>query len=258
LAEPPAKTVVLRPGPPKRQWKEVVIGVLGILLIASTVVLAVRLPEETILPPQYQVTFPVADVDLPSQTNYFDLSEQGRRHDFLFNITHDNVVGIRINVHFQDDISASDPDRFNLELFDPNGNPLGNNVIMNPVPQQNGTTYVAVQVAQTYTYGLRQKPDEVVVEADLNSTPELVRLEQARLNHFSTKGTWRLAVTLISAGGCPLPSVANPNPDDVLRGSVCRQQTTGPGMESGRDPGNALTVGYFSYTHFTTLAERLD
>lgn len=250
------------PPPPKRSYKEAVAGLLGLMLLVASGVLAVTLPEHTPVTPQFKVTFETERVDLPSQSYQFNVSsEKGQRHDFLYNITHDDVLQIKVNVHFTDDLAASDPDTFRFELVDPSGNrqpPDG--ILSNPVPRQNQSNpsqYDALMATATYTISLAQKPDDTIVDGSFEDTAESVAAEQSRLNRFNTNGTWKVKIFMVSAGGCPTPAPLNPNPDDALRSANCLNANSA--QEDPRlDAGNLFTVGSFSYTRFTVNAERLD
>lgn len=238
-------------------------GVLGLALLVASVVLAVTLPKEDILAPQFLVTFQEDRVDfLESPSHHFDTTEAGKRNYFDFPVPHDNVMQIQVNVHFEDDLPASDPDRFQVELYDPDGNRYGApQLVANPMPQPNATTpgqYDAARATATLTYSFMAKPDDTVVEGDLNATEADIAREHDRLHRFNTNGTWRLYVVLVDAGGCPDPTLTNINPDDALRRTACLQANSEAGPDAARDAGNLFTVGSFSYVHFTVLAERLE
>ena len=259
------QVVVVRQGPPpsRRRWADLAAGLIGLMLLVAAVALTVSLPVQTVLPPQYEVSFPEAQVDLLDQTLRFGLqNDTDQRKEFLFNVTHDNVVQIIISLWFYDDLEASDPDVFRIDLYDPGGNFIPSSIrLENPVPQPNATTpgsFDAGLASGTYSFGLTPKPEDAVVEGELNSTEESVEADQSNLHHFGTKGTWRLKVFLAKAGNCPTPSPSSPKPDDAARGAACLQANSAQGSNAAKDAGNELTVGSFSYRYFTVDAKVLD
>jgi len=253
---------VVRAGPPPRsgRWREWTAAAIGVLLILSCGVLAVRLPKVDTLPPQYKVTFGTETHDLPQQNATFSLTEGARNHDFLFDVPDDDVVLVRVSIHFVDNVPASDPDRFAVALYDPFDTPEGApSLVSNPYPVQNQTVptqYDALPAVLTIPIALKAQPQDTIVTQD-NTTEDAVAAQQEALNHFGTKGSWRLHVTYVGSGDCPQASAAA-RPDDVARSVACYDETSGNPQQAGKDLGNDFTVGSFTYQRFTVSAKRLD
>ena len=256
--------VVVRPGPPPRKGKpwDLAVGVLGLLLLVASVVLANTMWVAEELPPQYKVSFVPQEGILDRQEFQFESSGSNFvAHEFLFNITEDNVMEIKVNVYFTDDLAASDPDRFVVELVSPDGQayPDFHELINDPaVPNATNPSepYQPIQASATYSFGFVPKPQDTVVETDFNATEESVAADQERLNHFNTKGTWKVRAKF-TPGNCPTPTVATANTDTAQRAAVCLQANSGRGNQAQFDPGNLFTVGSFAYSYFTVTAERL-
>ncbi|MFO1532329.1 MAG: hypothetical protein ABR562_01300, partial [Thermoplasmatota archaeon] len=257
------------PGPPpqRRTYRDIVAGILGLLLVAGAAALAVTLPKHDVLPPQFKVSFVEDTVDMrPSQTrNFTTANDTSARQDFLYEVPDDDITQFDINVYFTDDLPASDPDRFSVQLYDPDGNPQGGGITVmeNAPPVRNATAtnpptqYDAQQKSLRLQIPLKAKPEDTVVEGDANATVDSIATGQEAMNRFTTHGTWKLHVALLKPGGCPTPSTTSASPDDVVRGAACLEENRARGKDSKDDLGNAFTVGSFSYRRFAVLAETL-
>lgn len=250
---------MLRPGPPPSKggrW-DLVAGAVGVVLLIVSAYLAVALPEEEVLPPQFKVDFPESTGHIDPNPKEVEFNRTRYIHDFFFNVTEDNVFSIELSVHFADGLAASDPDTFTVELYDPNQNPMGPpEILTNDPPVRNATNpsrYDPLLKTATIRYPVGSLPEATVVEADLNATEESVTAAQERLNHFSTKGLWKVHVALTLFGDCPSAVAGGPSSDTTVRAAACVQANGG----NTKDPGNLFTVGSFSYSRFTANAERL-
>jgi hypothetical protein len=255
------QTVVLRAGPPPRRGRlaDLASAILGVLLILASVVMANTMWERDVPPTQFLVKFPATQVDLPAQVR--DVRENADE-TFEFFVEHDNVHQITVNVHFQDDLVASDPDRFSVTLYTPNNDTLGADVlVVNDLALRNATDpskFTPLRKNATFTVHIVPKPDERVVTGNDTDAPSAVAEREGALVHIQTRGTWTLRVNLFHAGDCPAPAVNPPNPDLLLRASACSKENADAGRQDVRaDPGNEFTVGSFSYSHFTAVAERI-
>jgi hypothetical protein len=271
----PRATVVVKP-PRKRGWADAAVGLVGLMLLVASGWLAIALPVHEQVPPQYKVSYlPIAS-DLPSQKAMF-LEGTARTHEFAYEIPEDNVYQVKLSLSVRDDRPASRPDRFIVELFGPDGERVGaaypvqtpETVLQNapqvppqvpPTVPEGSPAYVTPSGrSPTVTFAVGVKPDDAIVE-DLNRTPEQIAQDLERAAHLPTQGTWRVKVTLNEAGDCATPPTP-PTQEQALRYSLCLQEASpgadGPPQDAGRDPGNELTVGVFTYTRFAVAAEKL-
>ena len=257
---PPRRTVVLRPGAPadKGHAADLVTGVLGAALLLLCVALVILLPHKDYAVPQFRVTFPDNDTQLGTQS--FDFTRGAAQHDFAYELP-DNTASLVVVPEFKDDQPASDPDTFSLQLFDPQGNPVGPKTILTnaePIPPQNNpsnlsgvqTDYAAQQFSQPVSFNLGDHPEEQIV-AGLSRT-EIKQQVQARIepqHRLHTAGTWTVRVQLVQARGCADPSQQGA---DYARILACRQKSN-----DGSDAGNALSIANITFTTYNIQVQEL-
>jgi len=245
---PPPKVAshVLRAGPPKPRgpWVDTATGVLGALLLLVASLMVVGLPERDIILPQYEVSTTQNSFNYTSVAHEFmEGSETGRRYEFPFEVPVDNVVAIKINIGFTDDIASSDPDRFFIELRDPEGQIVEKQEILsNEIGQadrNNTGNYLAKPVVGEYNFPVSSLPQDQIVTG-LNETESETQVYSRLMAGLTrpTAGIWTVRITLDNAGDCPLPT-------DPQRGLACRVESS-----SGQDTGNTLAVELFRYTYF--------
>lgn len=271
---PPRPTVVVRAGPPPPSGRlDAVLGAVGVLLLLSTVGLAVALPQKDVLPQQFKVTWVDEVRDLTQQTFAFRVGGANATHDFLYEIPDDNVALIAVQYGFADDLAASAPDQFSLRLYDPHGNQVGPEVVAinapgsqvdpvappQPLPAGSlAAEYRAVRFDGQFTVALPRPADDIVEVADPTVDAAALGRQLEAQAHLDTHGTWKLRVALLAAGGCP-PAA---NQDAANRFAACRQEMTDAGASAeeaarGADPGNPFTVGVFSYSRFAPDIQKI-
>lgn len=258
--------MVLRAGPPpeRKSQRDLIVGVIGaLILLASLIVPAVPglLWQPTVLPPQYKVSFGDVRTDLPARSQYIDAPGSGANASFRFEyeVPEDNVHTVTLFLHFQDDLNASDFDKFRIEVKDPFGSTFAAEFMQSDPPGVNATDptrYDSPQERATFVYALRPKPQDTIVDGNLNSTEESTAAEQEALNRLNTKGTWVVTVTAVETRGCPTPGSGA---DLLARAAACRRENQDKGAPApyDRDRGNLFTIGTFSYTRFTVSVEKL-
>jgi hypothetical protein len=255
----PRRTVVLRPGGPREKGRlaDLLAAVLGALLLGLAVAFTVVLPDREYATPQFRVTFPSTPVDSPTQS--FEFTEGGENvHTFSYPLP-DNVASVNINAEFRDDITASLPDHFRIELFDPAGNPasqrfdLANQHPVNPDPAnltQPQTQATAELAKKNWVVPLGAQPQEQIVPGITHlETREQVLARLLPQVTLPTAGTWTVRVTLVAANDCPAPS---PDSTDFQRMAICRSEAP-----DGQDPGNRFALTNFIYTTYTPCVEAL-
>ncbi|HUR61880.1 MAG TPA: hypothetical protein VM286_05890 [Candidatus Thermoplasmatota archaeon] len=281
LAPPPAApapraTTVLRVGPPpKKGLLDLSLGILGLLLLLSTVGLAMALPHKDVLPQQFNVAY--LD-DLHPEGNTVAYIAAGQSHDFEYEVKFDDVYSITIAYGFLDDVPASAPDQFVLRLYDPNGNSVGppGVVAMNRPAEGDpdaAPTCPDVQLCTFASYKplrftsqltvLLPKPNDDIVEVqDQGMTEKKLAADLQAKAHVATKGIWtiKVAMPLNGAGGCVPPS--GPSQDDANRFLVCQQevqaaQQPGTASAQGGDAGNEFSIDYFTYVSFVADAKKI-
>lgn len=252
---------MLRAGPPPNRGglRDLIIGVVGALLLLGTILMAVALPVRDVLPPQFKVSY--VDVQDPrSSLNFtFSNTESSRVHDFLYEARSDNVYRIDVTITFKDDKAASDPDRFQVQLYDPGGNQVGIDV---PAANVDGTQdpafplqYRAESYGAPLTFSPALKPQDAIVQAAPTISAKQLETQLEAKSHIDTKGVWKLRVTLLQAGGCPVPAPGSaPSGEELARATACQQETQ---ATNGKDPGNDFTVGSFTFDSFEPVAEKL-
>jgi hypothetical protein len=255
----PRRTVVVRPGGPKDKGRlaDVLAALVGLVLLLLAIVLVVVLPVKEYATPQFRVTFP--DTPVESATQRFDFLEGSANvHEFTYDLP-DDVASVHILAEFADNVTASLPDQFRVELFDPAGNPvsvkfdLTNPPPVNPDPTDpnaSQTNDTALLAKGDWVIATGSHPQEQVV-AGLSHTETreqvLARLVPQVL--LRTAGTWTVRVTLVSANDCPAPS---PDSTDFQRMAICRSESP-----DGTDRGNPFSLANFIYTRYTPCVEAL-
>ena len=256
----PRRTVVVRPGGPKEKGRkaDLLAALVGFVLLVVTAALVVVLPVKEYATPQFRVTF--VDAPIETGTQKFDFQEgTANVHEFTYALP-DNVASVHILAEFTDNVTASLPDQFRVELFDPAGNPVSVKFdLVNPEPLMPDP---ADPTGQTPDQAIPRlaKGDWVVatgVHPQEQIVPGLTHDEVreqvlARLTpqfHLSTAGNWTVRVTLVNAGDCPTPS---PDSTDFQRIAICRGESA-----DGSDDSNPFSLANFIYTTYTPCVEAL-
>jgi hypothetical protein len=261
----PRSTVVLRPGGPKDKGRaaDVVTLVLGVLLLLSCVLLVNALPNKQYALPQFSVTYP--DMQTNSTSNRFEFVEGAGDDVRIREFTYDlpgNVHTVTVVTYFADDLAESLPDQFRVEVFNNNGDPIGQRVdYLNSKPTLNATnpfpTYEAgfSQGRLSIPVGIHPE-DEIVQGRSHLEVAEQVRARLEPQHRIASEGTWTVRVTLVGAHDCPDPAA---NDVDRQQALFCRmtasQQGSVPGAEDLR---NEFTIENFIYTTYTVKVEDLS
>jgi len=262
----PRRTVVLRAGGPQDKGKgaDVAAGVIGAILLLACIVLVVMLPHKDYAMPQFRLRFNDTTDDTTYGTQEFDFRTTAggaRQHDFTYQLP-DDTQAVTVVVEFTDDVPASLPDHFTVEMTDPNGNPVGVKYdIVNDPPTHDAnpqdwltnpglaTAWNATLAQQRYPFALADHPQEKVVPG-LSHT-EVKEQALARLApqyRLHTAGTYTVRVKLVEALGCPQPA-----PDtDANQVAACRNE-----QPNGEDTGNLLRVTQFIFTTIKPVVEDL-
>lgn len=265
-ASPPAprKTVVVRTGgpAPKGRLLDIIVGIVGALLLVFAVALAEVLPDKTYLNPQFRLTLEPMDVEGPGSFESPDPILEGESLDFPFEVTEDNVFSVSLELGFEDDVSFSLPDRFDIALIAPNGTQMGLVSLENPAPKEGDSPAAPAEFdnAELKPQFSTAPPfsEQIVTGLSPTETPEQVLARLAPEYHVGSKGTWIVRVTLLFAGDCPEPGQGYTTQSrDCLLGPP-----SGPGEPSaapdGEDPGNHFLVASFKYTYFTPTIKELS
>ncbi|MEA3190349.1 MAG: hypothetical protein QOD77_931 [Thermoplasmata archaeon] len=237
-------------------------GVVGALLLAGCVALVLLLPVPDEVPSQFRVTFTDHTEDLVGQTQALDdLSNAESHKDFFFEVPHDNVFAVRLQLNFTDDIVASEPDRFKVEVYDAVGDFLPGTLYMSNLPAQadleNPGQYISQEKTADWVLSTeRPKPADLIAVGGPATTEADVVAKLSADMGVPTAGKWRVRVDLVATGDCPLPA-ADSTPDELQRAAACRQEVGGEADPARHDVGNSFTVGVFSYTRFEVTAEKL-
>jgi hypothetical protein len=259
----PRRTVVLRPGGPKDKGRaaDLVTLVLGVLLLLGCVVLLQVLPNKEYALPQFAVTFPETQVNNTRPGEDFLENDEARRvHEFTYDLPA-NVFSVTLVVHFADeDLPASEPDQFRIELYDPAGNPVGARFdLFNAPPVFNGSNPLdprfepGAVVGPRITVPIGVHPEDQIVQGLSHrevAEQVLARLEPQHRVH--SEGTWTVRVTLINAADCPSPQDADADRQQVV---FCRAQ---PQPNDGQDLGNRFALENFIYTTYEVKVEELS
>lgn len=286
LAPPPAPaapraTTVLRVGPPpKKGLLDLALGIVGLLLLFATVGMAVALPHKDVLPQQFNVVYLDTPVDLPTQEVRI---EAGKGHDYEYQVEADDVYLITVKYGFADDIAASAADQFSLRLYDPNGNAVSPQITVVSLPAQGDqataqcqkppvgeevcayTEYKAQRFNGQFSVVLPKPADDIVEVQDQSLTEKQLAAQLQAKAHTTTKGTWKVKVSMPinGAGGCTPPSGASQ--DDANRFAACMQELqaaqdpSNPNQAAaqGIDSGNKFSVDLFTYTSFVADAKKI-
>lgn len=253
----PRRTVVLRPGGPKEKGRvaDLLAALFGLLLLLVALVLVVVLPVKEYATPQFRVTF--VDSPIESTTQKFEFMEgTDNVHEFTYDLP-DNVASVHILADFVDNVTASLPDQFRLELFDPAGNPVSVKLdLVNPPPVDpplNSTTpneAIPSRAKGDWVIATGAHPQEQIVPGlSHTETREQVLARLVPQFHLATAGTWTVRVTLVAANDCPTPS---PDSTDFQRMAICRSESP-----DGSDRGNPFSLANFIYTTYTPCVEAL-
>lgn len=250
---------MLREGGPRERGRlaDVVAALLGSLLLVLAIVLVAVLPDKEYASPQFRVTFTDALVEVPTQSHTFlEAPEAERVRDFLYDLP-DDVQSIHLIAEFTDDVVASVPDQFFIELFDPEGNPVSTKYSLANEPARDATDpadpntvgrFDAKLAQGDYVIPVVPHPSEEIVTGAPRETEGQVLQRLEERYHIPSAGTWRVHVTLVAAGDCPAPGPT----ESLTQVAVCRSQTNG----SGTDGGNRLALN-FIYTTVTPAVEQL-
>jgi hypothetical protein len=283
LAPPPAAptprvTTVLRAGPPpKKGILDLSLGVIGLIVLLSTVGLAVAMPHKDVLPQQFNVAYLDVPVEKPSQSA---MVLAGTQHDFEYQVEADDVYVITVRYSFKDDIPASGPDQFSLRLYDPQGNAAGPEITAITAPGEGDkansptcgvderacafTDYKATLFNGQFSVAFPKPADDIVEVQDQSLTEKQLAAQLQAKAHVPSIGTWKVKVTmpLSGAGGCIQPTGASQ--DEANRFAVCQQEVKGDptatpsaGSAQGQDPGNPFSVDIFIYTSFAADAKKI-
>lgn len=265
------RAVVLREGPPRGRGRTLdgVLGAVGGVLLLLAVLLVNVLPEETVPDPQFRVEYGDELVEIIGSRQSADLPgapadgiigpgrDDGLRSDY--EVEHNNVFEVSVEVFFEDDFPESLPDVLRWELFYPNGTSAGLSSEYETLPtaeaeagagpEVGGVSYVTVG-SGTYkaTFNLGGKPEDQIVtfqdgrNGTLEEATQAIVLAQTR----ATQGTWGVQVWLESVGPCPSAGTA---PESIRHAQICRfaaQQ-----REDGDDVGNGFVLSKFEYRYYT-------
>ena len=252
----PRRTVVLRPGGPKDKGKaaDVITGIVGVMLLLACVFLAQWLPDKEYALPQFQVTFPEAQLNNTSQR--FDFTEQARDHEFTYELP-DNAFSVTLVLFYIDDLCSSLPDQFRIELFDPQGTPVGpRSDLFSPLPVYTGgppaTCTVTSVDATRLTIPIGLLPAAEIVQGLSHlEVAEQVRARLEPQHHLPTAGLWTVRVSLITAGDCP----GSPDAANFQQFFSCRQEDEDG---DGADPGNEFTIENVVINTFSVKVEELS
>ncbi len=266
-ASPPAsrRTVVVRAGgpAPKGRVLDVIVGVVGAILLIAAIALAQVLPDKTYLNPQFRLALEEFNGEFPSQETPSPLLEAGPdSFEFAFVIDVDNVKSISLDLGFEDDVSYSLPDRFDIDLIAPNQTLAGHAELQNPDPEGGASatdppTFERAKLTVQFTIG-PQFSEQIVTGLTPTETPEQVLARLAPDYHVANNGTWIVRVTLVAAGDCP-----GPGEGYAAQALHCRfGPPSGGGDPSptpdGADPGNDFLLAGFRYTYFVPAIQELN
>jgi len=258
--------VVLRPGPPRngRRGVDAAAAVVGVLLLAASVVLVYELPEEDVIVPQYRVAFTTYEgEDFPTQRIEEPIGPGGFI-DITYGIPQNNVFAVGVTVEYQDDEPSTLPDEFELELVAPNGTVIGlPRVLVTADPERTDPGEIVINQTDPFLSPLRSanlqfdvvaRPTDVVVDAAArNETLEEAQDRLLPQHTVETNGAWILRVTLREAGGCPAPGS---DPDDAFRAAYCLQEADRRG--GVEDPGNGIAITKLTYSYYGVEVLSLD
>ncbi len=227
-------------------------GVLGTALLIWAAVLVVTLPETVIPNPQFRLDFLESTEEMATVSA--DLLE-GETVDFEVPVPSGaNLIGFSITVGWTDDMASSAPDRFKVELLDPDGvtsetlelaNPSGR-----PDESNGGLTSVAVPFEVGFNYVHNPKPTAAIVEG---AHPDETVQDAARriIPEYEAGGggVWRIRVTLLEAGDCTTGGPVGP------AAPACPVDPQNP---RGEDAGNSFSVTRVTYSSYEPILTPLD
>ncbi len=182
-------------------------------------------------------------------------------NSFEFEVPADNLLDITLAYSFADDLAASKPDQFRLEVYDNEGNPLGQRTIINAQPTAGATpgSYDAVPAKGNLTWNAGTLPDDFTVDdPDGVMTLESVLADANKREHTDDKGMWRVQVTF-NVGNCPTPQEAGGDPAALQRATACAGAAQSPDPRAApQDRGNPFTIEAFTYRTFEPHVERIQ
>jgi hypothetical protein len=252
-APPVRQAVVLRAGPPagrRGRWRDLVLGIVGVLLLAVAGSLVNALPEKDVLMPQYRVT--VIPIIESASRQQADLRSGGvDETDFTYTLP-DNLMRVEVGVGFKDDVEASLRDSFEVTVYHPDGslaisefNVVNDEPYLDdpaaPGPAQVFVAVFANEVKAFVPYKLQPPQDTIVEALHPDETKEAVRDRLMTEWHLTTGGDYQIHVRLKSSGDCPPTG-------DTWRIFHCQQD---PDLgEDGTDTGNPFDIQGLTYTYF--------
>ncbi|HUR62253.1 MAG TPA: hypothetical protein VM286_07835 [Candidatus Thermoplasmatota archaeon] len=211
----------------------------GAALVALAVVLVVALPRPEVVPPQFRVTFPEEPTSLPGGSLALGGGGEG---DLAIEVPGENLTRVVLTLLVQDDLPASEPDRFEVEVRGPDGSTRLGVASATPGPVADG------QVPPRYSAPGRilelvavwsQPPREGFVDGHPGDSVQSVAERVASERATAPAPQWTMHARLLAAGPCPGPDL------DAPRAAACRQASP-----TGADDGNPLVVTGVRAYHF--------
>lgn len=261
VVEPPKprrQSVVARPPTQRRDQRasDVVFGILGLLLLVGAIALIPYLTQDPPPKPQFQVDFEEHELDLPTQTADFTEDET---KEFTYEADFQNITAVQLRVGFTDDVPSSEPDRFRVELVDPNGDLAIDGLVITNEPGEliSGSTppqYRGVHMDQPLAATPVDRPAPQVITADrVDATADDIAAQVAEEFSVGGRGTWTVRVSLIEVGGCPdSPDFDPENPEEAEPQRFIACQEGG-----GEDTGNDFSVSQFKFIYYEgTVSEQ--
>ncbi len=254
----PRRTVVARAGPPphaRGRFADMLAGIVGILLLVATIGLVQVLPEDEVILPQFTLFFVHQEGGSRNSTTDIVFTEAPPNNvkTYAFEVP-DNAFELVVRMSFTDDIAASLPDRFRIEILDPTGDVRGGEALATSappttLPPPDQFTYVATPTTVVHRISIAVvPPDEIVPGTSADETQGEV-LDRIAPDHVvESAGTWTARITLIEAGDCPSADQSDQN-----RVLACRLDA-----QDGEDHGNAVTLEAFLVSYFVPCVQLLD
>lgn len=211
----------------------------GAVLVVAAVVLVVALPRPEVLPPQFRVTYPEEPTTLPGGTLQL---KDGGEGDLPIDVAGANLTRLVVTVQVQDDLPASDPDRFELDVRGPDQASHAHVASATPAPETDGQTppgYRAPGRVVELVAVWAQPPREGFVDGAKGETPGMVGARVASQHAAPPATQWSLHVLLASAGACPGPTL------DAPRAAACHRDSP-----TGVDAGNPVVVTSVRAYHY--------
>lgn len=247
---------------------ERVSAISGAILLVLSLALVYALPVTETLPPLYRVSFGSETGDIPGGTIHSaNPPEESRIQELYFDMPVDNVFEVTVHYRFTDDVAASMPDQFILQLFKPGRDSLESipplHVVSNRLatedPDQPGT-FVPVEVNNTYTWSLEAPASDYVHAPPTEENVSAIEADVLAKRSRATAGQWMLKVTF-QPGGCPdaLEAIQSGSDVEVRRAVACAGEASDPATPGPpQDIANPITIESFKYRKFTVHAERIQ